>query len=60
MSISLKVTLADENRNLLSFRTRNRIDILDGATQRKQLHQNVLMSLVILIPFKAFVIVLKQ
>ena len=35
MSVSLKVTLADENRNLLSLRTRNRIDILDGVTYTK-------------------------
>ena len=32
MSISLKVTLADENRNLLSLRMRNKISIADGAT----------------------------
>jgi len=36
LSISMKVTwkviLADENRNLLSLRMRNKIDILDGTT----------------------------
>jgi len=30
--VSLKVTLTDENGNLLSLRTMNRVDILDGTT----------------------------
>ena len=53
MSVSLKVTSADENRNFLLLRTRNKIDILDSATQGKWFHQNILISLAILIPLEA-------
>ena len=31
MTVSLKVTLADENRNFLSLKTRNTISILQGV-----------------------------
>ena len=31
MSVSLRLTLGDENRNLLSLRMKNEIDVLDGA-----------------------------
>ena len=32
IGVSLKVTLADENINLFSLRTRNTINVFDGTT----------------------------